>query len=241
MAEEKKVKRTRRKAAPAPIAEEAKAVEAKEEAVEVISIEEKDLLELQIEQMKQQNALLMEQIAQLKEQVSAAPKVIQISNDSEMVDFLWMAPVADDNELLIADGLFGKITGKVGNFAVPKKDLSRMLDSSMRMFIENRWLIVLGGMTDAERVQYGVAYKPGEILDKDIFVRLIDYGKDIVPIYEKLCDASRDVVAKLYYEAWLEPDRKKKVNRQTVVEMHKIAPKPAFKAIIDGMNQEDAQ
>lgn len=244
MAETKKTsttKRTRKKAqAEVPAKEVVKETVAEEVKVEEPKAVEEPKEVTEIEMLKQAIEALKQQNAALTAQVNAAPKVIQISNDSEMVDFLWLAPVADDNELLIADGLFGKITGKVGTFSIPKKDLARMLDSSTRKFIENRWLIVLGGFSETERRQYGVDYKPGEVLDQDIFLRLLDYGDMIVPIYEKLCDASKDVVAKLYYEAWTEPSKKNQVKRSAVVAMHKIAPKSGLKAIIDEMNVADA-
>ena len=243
MAEETKNKRTRKKSAPKEVVEEVVKVETEAPVKVEKTKAEEPKVNAEAEALKEQNELLRQQIEELKKQMSAAPQpqVIQITADTEMIDFLWLAPVADDNELQIADGLFGKITGKVGNFSVPKKDFSRMLDSATRKFIENRWLIVLGGFTDNERIQYGVDYKPGEVLDKDVFLRLLDYGELIVPIYEKLCDASKDVVSKLYYEAYMEPSKKAKVKRETVVAMHKIAPRPALKAIIDGMNAEDAQ
>ena len=246
MAEEKKTntaKKTRKKAAEekavqVPVEETVEAPA--EEPVEVKTEEPKEQGESEIELLKKQIQLLAQQNEALQAQVNAGPKIIQISNDSEMVEFLWLAPVADDNELLIADGLFGKIVGKVGTFSIPKKDLSRMLDSATRKFIQNRWLIVLGGFSDSERAQYGVDYKPGEVLDKDVFMRMLEYGDMIVPIYENLCDASKDVVAKLYYEAWKEPGKKDQVRRSAVVAMHKIAPKAGLKSIIDEMNAADA-
>ena len=191
----------------------------------------------EIELLKEQIALIQAQNEALKAQLEAKPQIIQIAPDTERIEFLWLAPVADENELLIAGGLYGKITGKVGNFSVPKNELSRMLDAEMRQYIENRWLIVLGGLNENERKMYGVDYKPGEVLDKEVFMRMLDYGKDIVDIYANLCDASKEVVAKMYYEAWTDPAKKIRVKRQTVVEMNKIRSQPGLKAIIDGMNR----
>lgn len=260
MAEEKTTKRrTRRKKdaeveAPVETAVEAKeeVIEAEDEAIEVeeekepekviVRESEKDLKDAKIEQLQQQNEFMQQQLEELKRAISdARPQVIQVSNDTERIEFLWLAPVADENELLVADGLYGKITGKVGNFSVPKNEFSRILDSATRKYIENRWLIVLGGMTPEERVMYGVDYKQGEILDKDMFMRMLDYGSDIIPKYEQLCDASKEVVAKMYYEAYVNPAQKSKVKRETVVAMHKIKPQEGFKAIIDAMNRADAE
>ena len=245
MAEEKntEVKRRRRKKAlteePVSVSEEA-ATLMDEPEQEPKAEAESTKPNPEVEALKEQNEWLKAQMEELKAQiVNMRPQVIQVSPDTERIEFLWLAPVADENELLIAGGLYGKITGKVGNFSVPKNELSRMLDAEMRKYIENRWLIVLGGLDDNERRMYGVDYKPGEVMDKEAFMRMLDIGPDIIGIYERLCDASKDVVAKMYYEAWTDQTKKKKVKRDTVVAMNKLAPKPGLKAIIEGMNQED--
>ena len=226
------------------VVEEAVAEEVPTEVVADAPVEEPETVEVnpEVELLREQNEILKKQMEELKAQINnARPQVIQIANDTERIEFLWLAPVADDNEFLVADGLYGKITGKVGNFSVPKNEFSRILDSQTRKFIENRWLIVLGGLTDEERKMYGVDYKKGEVMDKDVFMRMLDIGKDIVDIYRDLCDASKAVVAKLYYEAWTDPNRRHKVKRETVVAMHKISSQPGIKAIIDEMNRADAE
>ena len=139
----------------------------------------------ELELLKQQNELMKAEIEALKAQMAnAQPQIIQVAPDTERIEFLWLAPVADENELLIAGGMYGKIVGKFGNFSIPKNELSRMLDAEMRKYIENRWLIVLGGLDDNERRMYGVDYKPGEVLDKEAFIRMLDIGKEIIGIYE---------------------------------------------------------
>ena len=239
MAEEKKTRRRRKVQEEQPV-EPVETVETVEE--EVAPANATSATEAEVLLLKEQNRLLMAQMEELKAQISnARPQVIQLAPDTERVEFLWIAPVADENELLIANGLYGKITGKTGNFSVPKNELSRMMDAEMRKYIEDRWLIVLGGMDENERKMYGVDYKPGEVLDKEAFLGMLNLGKDIVGIYQNLCDASKDVVAKMYYEAWIDPVKKSKVHRATVVEMNKIASKPGLKAIIEGMNKADAE
>lgn len=253
MAEEKKTKRkytrkakTEKDVAEQPVAqeevvaEEVPAVEKVPASAEEPVAEKESNLELEL--LKEQNEILKRQMEELKAQINnARPQVIQIANDTERIEFLWLAPVSDDNEWLVADGLYGKITGKVGNFSVPKNEFARILDSATRKYIENRWLIVLGGLDEAERRMYGVDYKHGEVMDKEVFMRLLDIGKDIIDIYKDLCDASKEVVAKMYYEAWVDPSKRNKVRRETVVAMHKMKAQPGFKAILDEMNRKDAE
>ena len=233
--ETKSTRRRRKAQAEAPTTPDASKTE-----IATVNKMEAAKVDPEIELLKQQNDLMKAQIEELKAQIlNAKPQVIQIAPDTERIEFLWLAPVADENELLIAGGMYGKITGKIGNFSIPKNELSRMLDAEMRMYIENRWLLVLGGLDENERRMYGVDYKPGEVMDKEIFMRMLDMGENIIPIYERLCDSSKEVVAKMYYEAWTDPAKKAKVNRLTVVAMNKLASKPGLKAIIEGMNQEE--
>ena len=241
MAEEKKVtekKTVKRK-------RKAKAVEPVEKAVATQEVTEEKEIKAEkvnddLSDLKLQNELLRQQLEQLKEQVSKAPQIIQVANDTELIDFLWIAPVADDNEFLIGGGAYGKITGKVGNFSIPKSNLSQILDSTTRKFIENRWLIVLSGLTDNERVMYGVDYKPGEYMDREVFLRMLDLKDGIVDIYKDLCDASKEIVAKMYFEAWTDPVKKHKVRRETVVALNKLSSQKGLKAILDDMNREES-
>ena len=239
MAETKKTTRRRKKTEVVVEAEAPVAVEPVEEVEAPKAEPAVDNAEL--DALKEQNDLLKQQIEALKEQINASPQVIQISNDTERVDFLWLAPVADENELLIGGGVYGKITGKVGNFSVPKNELSRVLDAATRNYIDYRWLLILGGLNEEERKQYGVDYKEGEVLDKNVFLRLLDIKDEIVGIYEKLGDESRTTVAKMYYEAWIDPEKKHKIKRANVVAMNKISPQAGFKGILDAMNAEDAE
>lgn len=192
--------------------------------------------------MQAQIDALIEQNKILQAQLAAGPKVVHVSNDTERVRFLWIAPVADDNEFLVGEnGMYGKITGKVGTFSVPKSDLSRILDPMFMRFMERRWVIVLDGLTDEERVQYGVDYKPGEVFERNTFLNMFHLGDAIADVYSKLCDSSREMMAKLYHEAYFSDKKKDTVSRSAVVKMNKIAPQPGFRDILDAMNKAETE
>lgn len=195
--------------------------------------------------LKEQNELLQKQIEMMQAQMSAMamPKVIQVAPDTEKVHFLWQAPVADDNVVLFGEGgMYGRITGKTGSFFVPKSELSRILDSMTRLFLQERWLLVLDGMTDEEREALGVDYKEGEVLDKRAFARMVDLGDEILDIFPALCDSHKDMVGQRFYEAWTAGNPA--VKREIVVELlkkskvsgHEVK---AFSAIIEEMNEKD--
>lgn len=188
-------------------------------------------------------ALLKEQIALLKAELEASknaqPQIVVATPDNgERVHLLWQAEVSDDNIVEFGDhGMYGRIVGKTGSIYVPKNDLSRVLDSLNRYFLDKRWLIIVSGLTDEEREALGVAYKEGEILDKKAFSKLLDLEKDeLLEIYPELCESHKEMIAKRFYEAYTSG---KPVKRDIVVALNNIAPVEAFKAIINGMNEAD--
>ena len=213
------------KATPAkevPVQEEAKAVETP--AVD----NEKAKLEEEI-------ALLKQQIELMKGQQT--PQIVTIAQDTEKVHFLWNAPVADENVVTFGEGgMYGRITGKTGQFFVPKSDLSRIMTSSTRYYIDQRWLIVVSGLTDEEREAYGASYSDGELIDKNVFTKLVELGDDIIDIYRDLCESHQSIVAKVYHEEF---GLGKHIDRNVVVELNKIKAQPAFKDIIEQMNRND--
>lgn len=195
----------------------------------------KDTRDVEIENLKAQ----IEQLKQLvATQTAQAPQQIVVSTDnSERVWFLWMADVADDNVTLIGEhGEYGRIVGKTGTFYVPKNDLSRILDTANRYYLEQRWMIAIDGLTDEEREALGVDYKEGELLDRKAFAKITDLGDQLLEIFPALCQSHKDMVASRFHEAY---ENGKKLNRQLIVELNKIYNSPAFVDIIERMNAEE--
>lgn len=201
-----------------------------EEKVFIVDRRDEEIAELkaQIEQLKQLVAT----------QATQPPQQIIVSADnSERVWFLWMADVADDNVTLIGEhGEYGRVVGKTGTFYVPKNDLSRILDNATRYYLEHRWMIVVSGLTDEEREALGVAYKEGELLDRNAFMRIAELGKELTDIFPALCDSHKDMVASRFHEAY---ESGKKLNRQQIIDLNKIYNSPAFVDIIERMNAEE--
>lgn len=178
-------------------------------------------------------------IAQLQAKIETLmtqqPATVVISPDAPKVNFLWQAEVSDDN--VVSFEPYGSITGKTGRFFVPKPELSRVLDSRTRMFLDERWLIILDGLDEDEREALGVNYKEGEILDEKAFNKIVGMGEDILEIFPGLCESHKQIVAKRYYNAWLE--KKLPIKRDTVIALYKMYPSDAFKAIKEGLDSEE--
>ena len=234
---ETKQTKTRQAKATAEVEEsKATAVEPVEAKVEEPKAERVDQKEIEIENLKAQ----IEQLKQLVNQAQAQqPQQIIVSADSgERVWFLWMADVADDNVTLIGEhGEYGRIVGKTGSFYVPKNDLSRVLDTANRYYLQNRWMIVVSGLDDDEREALGVNYKEGELLDQKAFMKITELDHDtLFEIFPALCESHKEMVASRYHESF---ENGKKVDRQTVLDLNKIYPSPAFTDIIEQMNEEE--
>ncbi len=208
-----------------PEPSETKVVEKKDEAVS-----EMELLKEEIKALK----------AELAASKAMSPQIVVTAPDNgERVHFLWQAEVASDNVIEFGDGgMYGRIVGKTGHFYVPKNDMSRILDSATRYYLDKRWLIIVSGLSDDEREALGVAYREGEILDEKAFQKLLELGREeLLEIYPELCESHKEMIAKRFYEAYTSGNP---VDRDTVVALNNIAPSEAFKAIINQMNEADA-
>ena len=223
------VKETVKKAEP-----KAKTVKAKPEE----PVKEAENKQDEIALLKEQLELLKAELAQAK---AVQPQIIVAAPDNgERVHFLWQAEVASDNVVEFGDGgMYGRIVGRTGSFYVPKNDMSRILDSAARYYLDSRWLIVVSGLTEDEREALGVNYREGEILDTKAFQRITELSKEeLLEIYPELCESHKEMIAKRFYEAYTSGNP---VERDTVVALNSIEPSEAFKAIINGMNEDDLE
>lgn len=222
-------------------AREAREAKKAEEAAKKQAEEKTDNTSAEMESLKAQIAQLQEMLAQAQR-----PQVIQVSNDTERVHFLWQAPVADDNVQMFGEnGMYGRIVGKTGNFFIPKSDLSRILDDRVRYMLDQRWLIVVSGLDAEEREALGCDYKEGEYLDKKAFSKMVELGDEMIDIYRNLCKGQREMVAQRYVEAYEEGSPY--VTRDIVVKLNKISKelnndksfRGDFISIIESMNEAD--
>lgn len=197
--------------------------------------------------LREQNELLKKQLEAMQKQMEslAKPQVVQVMADTEKVHFLWQAEVSDSNVVHFGDGgMYGRIVGKTGSFYVPKSDLSRVLTEVNRLHLKRRWLIIVSGLDDEERIALGVDYKEGELLDKRAFAKMVDLGDEILEIYPALCEGHKKMVAQRYAEAFRKNNPN--VTRERVLALNAMSKeagseKGDFAPIIEMMNQRDAE
>lgn len=235
--------------ADATIPEETKPAVVETEVKKPVELKEVDKRDEEIEALKKQLEEQKKMFAEMQEMLKkaqSAPQVVQVAPaEAEKVHFLFEAEVADDNIFSPGEnGRYGRIIGKSGSFYVPKNEISAVMDAQFRAMLENRWIIVVSGLTEEEREAFGVDYKEGEYLDKKAFAKMVDLGDEMLEIYPKLCKGHREMVAKRYYEAYVNGNPK--VTRELVVELNKLSKKAGsekgdFVGIIEKMNEADTK
>lgn len=215
-----------------------KAEEVKEEAPKIETPEKKTRESSKDKEIANLKAELEQLKELLKEQSNQQKTVYVTSENTERVWFLWLADVSDENNILIGDhGQYGRIIGKTGSFYVPKKDLSRILDTAFRYYLQHRWMIVISGLTDEEREALGVNYKEGELLDERMFRKIAEMKRaEMLEIFPELCEEHKKIVASRLHEAY---ENGKQLDRQLIIELNKIYPNVALKDIIERMNAKD--
>lgn len=153
--------------------------------------------------------------------------VVQISTDKQLVKMLFLDDCSDDNVLGFGvNNKFGTITGPCGYINVPKDEwLGEFRDNQQQMLLRTRKLIVLDGLTDEERAMHGLDYKPGEVLDEQMFRNLLDHMDELPEIFKKLCPSVRAVVAARLQTAYDAGDPRVLGNRDIIVKLNKISKK----------------
>lgn len=181
----------------------------------------------------------------MKNMPQTVPQIVQYGADAQKVHFLWMAEVADDNTVQFGDGgMYGSIVGKTGSFYVPKSDLSRILTSMNRKFLDDRWLIIVSGLDDEEREALGVDYREGELLDRKAFAKMVELGDELLELYPALCEGHKQMVAQRYADAFAAGSPY--VTRERVVKLNDLSRREGhergdFIHIIEEMNERDAR
>ena len=207
------------------------------------------------EEQEDEISALRALVIQLQEQLAnQRPQVVQVMADTERVVMRFQAAVADDNVAVFGpDGMYGQVTGKTGVVSVPKAEWSRFYSESVRNMINRRWLVVLSGFDDSDRLLYNCAYKPGEVLDEMAFHKLLDMGRELIAVFPALCEDHKAMVASQFIEAFDAGDPRAQ-DRDLVVALNEMSKeayqnadkkdarrKGLFWPIIEAMNAKEAE
>ena len=182
------------------------------------------------------------QIAELEKQLAgknAAPSVV-LAKPEEVVKVTYISNVSDSNVLDL--GEFGSMTGVGWVLEVPRKDFAgKFMTPFVQKLLKKRRLIVLDGLTDEERERYGVAYRDGELLDAQMFGRLLTLpAEKVIEIYKNLCPEHRRFAATRFITAFERGDNR--INRGLIEPLQEISkaddPQGLFTPILQKMNNQ---
>lgn len=153
------------------------------------------------------------------------PQVVQISAETPVVHLMFQDACSPDNYIQFGVGArYGSITGQFGLKTVTKEQfLGDFRDAFVQMLLAERKLIVLDGLTDEERVAYGVDYKDGEFLTEKQFRNMLTNTDALLEAYPKLCDGYKQMVATQITTAFENKDPR--VTRKLVAALNKLSKK----------------
>lgn len=153
------------------------------------------------------------------------PQVVQISAETPVVHLMFQDACSPDNYIQFGVGArYGSITGSFGLKTVTKEQfLGDFRDAFVQLLLAERKLIVLDGLTDEERVAYGVDYKDGEFLTERQFRNMLTNTDALLEAYPKLCDGYKQMVATQITTAFEKKDPR--VTRKLVAALNKLSKK----------------
>ncbi len=183
-------------------------------------------------------------VAEALEKQSAQPQtVVQVAQD-EYVTILYIGAIAQGT--VVALPKWGQITYAGGMLDISKKDFLQGIGIQVNnALLKNRKILVISGLTDAERKRFGLEYKEGEYLTAEALASILGYEKDqVCEIFTKLCDEHKRTVAKIYLSAYFD-NGDNRINRETIKALNKISKTiekdGLFTPILEDMGRKDAE
>ena len=211
----------------------------------VVEVQDKPVAKTREDALAEQNKILMEQLAALEKKIEAMEQnggKVVMAKPEENVELTYIAAVSPNNVLSL--GEYGTLNGVGGYIEVPRKEFGgKFLTPEVRGLLRDRRLIVLNGLNEDERKRYGVDYKGEELLDMQMFDRLLDMPLDrLKEIFTKLCPEHRQVVATRFISAYQKGDNR--ISREKVEPLNDLSKMPGktedkgmFYPILAGMNK----
>ena len=185
-------------------------VEVKEAKVEA-KVEEKTTAKTFSE--KEVQEMIARAVADAMAKANTSPSVIQVESKTEYVTLQYIGGIAEGTSVNL--GALGQIYRDGDTITVPKQHFVSNINATVNLLLKNRELIVLEGLTDEERIRFGVSYKPNELLNGDTFARLLDYsadelGEDLFRPFRRPENKTFEKVCRRSFKAFLECSAKQR-------------------------------
>lgn len=166
----------------------------------------------------------------------AVAAAVKKDKAEDTVELMFIGGIAPGTTVSL--GGMGKIVRDCGTVTIPKREFLNGMTAGIEKMLASRKLVVLSGMSDEERERYGVKYGDNDILTEQQFRKLLDYDvAQICSVFDKLCDTHKRIVAKVFYSALSEDD--KRVTPEKAKALNVISEKTTspglFSAMLDDM------
>lgn len=171
-----------------------------------------------------------------------AQTVLYAAPREPMVKILYLDSAIENNEIPIGGGRV--VTGSGRIFNVKLSDFEGIFMTPLVLkLLKKRKFIVLDGLTQEQREQYGVDYREGEIVKNegmfDAFLNLPT--AKAAEMFEQLCQEHRDMVARRFMDAFEKHDNR--LTRDRVEALNRISKRDfedgrgAFTHILEEINK----
>ncbi|PWM20093.1 MAG: hypothetical protein DBX49_01185 [Clostridia bacterium] len=147
--------------------------------------------------------------AKTERQPEAASVYQVIAPKEPMVKMLYIDSCIPNNQIPIGKGRV--ITGSGKTFSVTLTDFEgEFMTAFIQKLIKKRKIIVLDGVTEDMRIQYGCKYAEGEIIKNEgIFDYLLNCpAAEAERLFGELCPEHRELVARRFMEAFENGDNR---------------------------------
>nr|DAP33638.1 MAG TPA: hypothetical protein [Caudoviricetes sp.] len=130
----------------------------------------------------------------LKKQEEQKPSIVQVAED-RYVQLTFIGVIASGTSVNL--GALGKISRPGTVIDVPKKDFIKSLGVPVvEALLRSREIIVVDGLTDAERERFGLKYKDKEVLSVDEFFNIPKMSVDeLSKRMDEVCVTHKKVIA----------------------------------------------
>lgn len=164
-------------------------------------------------------AIVAAAIAKLQKEATAT------KTNEEYVTLVYMGVVAENSTILLGTennrGL-GEIQGRGGIRTVRKSDFVEKMNPQIAKRLKDRRLVVVSGLSDEEREEYGVKYEEGELLSRDIYRKLFNLTDDkILEIFKSACYQHKKIIATLFIDEYVKGNNK--INQGLVEKLNDVS------------------
>lgn len=165
---------------------------------------------------------LAEQAKSFSAQGKQEPTILHVKED-ERVTLLYIGAIAKGTTVTMPE--WGVINLAGGTLSIPKEKFFQGLGNAVNSnLLHERAIIVIDGLTQDEREQFGIPSTNDELTQKE-FLQLLDFPSNkLVEIFNKVCDEHKKVIAAVISDAYFS-EKDHRINFETIKKLNNASKK----------------